>query len=86
MMVITMIVFWNQKEVYNGYSLEKLNDVRSTLAANNIKYKYRTVIRNNFARRGRTGSLGLNLNYSNLYYVYVHKRDYNKACAVLRNT
>jgi len=84
-------MIWNQKEVFVGYSLKKLNEVREILAVNKIKYKYRVVNNNNNnvylfgSRRGRTGTFGENMEYSNMYYVYVHKLDYDNACAVLRN-
>lgn len=80
-----MIIFWNQREVFVGYSMEKFNEVRSILAANKIKYKYRLVNCHSGSRRARTGSFGINMAYAYQYYVYVHKRDYDYACAVLRN-
>jgi hypothetical protein len=77
-----MITFWNQKEVFMGYSMQEFNEVLDILAANHIKYKYKLVDQNNF-RRGRIGTFGENLDYSKLYYIYVHQRDYDTACGVL---
>lgn len=78
-------MIWNQKEVFMGYSLQKFNEVRDILVANKIKYKYRVVNHNRGSRRGRTGTFGENMDYSNTYYIYVHKRDYDNACTVLQN-
>lgn len=79
-----MIMIWNQREVFMGYSLQKFNEVREILAANRIKSKYRVVYNKSSSRRGRTGTFGENMEYSNLYYIYVHKKDYENACAVLQ--
>jgi hypothetical protein len=78
-----MIAIWNQKEVFTGYSLQQFNEVRGILAANNINYKHK-LVNNISSRRGRTGTFGENLNYSVMYYIYVHKKDYQCACTVLR--
>lgn len=82
-----MIMFWNRKEVFVGYSLNKFNEVRDILDLNKIKYKYRVVNRNSAyifgTRRERTGTFGENMDYLNTYYVYVNKRDYDNACKLL---
>lgn len=84
-----MIMIWSQREVFVGYSLEKFNEVRQILSANKIEYNHRLV--NNHktyafsSRRARTGTFGENMNYSITYYVYVHKKDYENACAILKN-
>lgn len=80
-----MIMIWNQKEVFVGYFLQKFNEVRQILIANKIKYKHRLVNNNNTSRRSRTGTFGENMEYSITYYIYVHKNDYENACAVMRN-
>lgn len=83
-----MITIWNQKEVFVGYSLQKFNEVRSLLDVNKIKYKYRVVNHNSAylfsSRRARTGTFGENMEYSNMYYVYVHKKDYDNAIAAIQ--
>ena len=81
-----MIMIWNQKEVFVGYSLQKFNEVRQILVANKIKYKHRLVNNNNTSGRARTGTFGENMEYSITYYIYVHKNDYENACAVMRNS
>jgi hypothetical protein len=84
-----MIIFWNQREVFVGNSLQKFNEVRQILVANNIKYKHKLVNNNNTylfsSRRARTGTYGENMDYSIMYYIYVHMNDYDNACAVLKN-
>lgn len=83
-------MIWNQKEVFVGYSLQKFNEVRQILSANRIKYKHRLVNNNKTylfsSRRARTGTFGENMDYSITYYIYVHKSDYETACAVLKNS
>ena len=84
-----MILIWNRKEVFVGYSLEKFSKVRETLNANKIKHTYKVVDQNNKyifgSRQARISNFGENMNYSKTYYIYVHKQDYDEACAVLRN-
>ena len=82
-----MITVFNRKEVFVGTSLDRFNEVCSRLSQNSIKYTYRVVDRNssNFAggQRGRTGTFGQNLSTSKTYYIYVHKKDYDKAIGVV---
>lgn len=81
-----MIMFWNRKEVYMGYSLNKFNEVREILTANKIKYAHKLVNNNKSfsSTRARMGSFGEKQEYSITYYVYVHKEDYDKACIALK--
>lgn len=83
-----MIMVWNQREVFVGYSMEKFSRACAILAANKIKYKYRVVRQKSAyafgSRRARTGTFGENEEYSNVYYVYVDKRDYENASKVLQ--
>ena len=80
-----MIMIWDQKEVFVGYSLQKFDEVCQILALNKIDYKHRLINNDNSSRRARTGTFGEKMEYSITYYVYVHKKDYDNACAVLRN-
>jgi len=66
-----MIVFWNRREVWFGYDLEEYKNARDTLIDNDIKYRFRVV---NNASRNLT-----QLKYSKTYYLYVHKKDAEKA-------
>ena len=79
-----MIMFWNRKEVFMGNSMKRLSEVRSILSVNKIEYMYKIVSLNQGVTRGRTGTLGVNMDYLNTYYVYVHKKDYTNACARLQ--
>lgn len=82
-----MITIFNRKEIYVGNSLIDFNEVRERLSKNSIKYTHRVVDRNssNFVggQRGRTGTLRQNLNTSKTYYIYVHKKDYDKAVGLV---
>lgn len=80
-----MIMFWNQKEIFMGNSIQRFSEIRTILSANNIKYKYKVVSLNQGFTRGSIGTNGVNMDYMNTYYIYVHKNDYNTACGLLRN-
>lgn len=78
-----MIMFWNRREVFMGYSLEKFYEARQKLEAHNIKYTYRLVGSDTTfffeSRRASMGSLGENTALSTMYYIYVHKKNYDLA-------
>ena len=76
-------MIWNQKEVFMGYSLQKFNEVRNILIENKIKYKYKVVNNMSNSRQSITGSFGESMNYTNIYYIYVHKKDYDDAGVAL---
>ena len=61
-----MITFFNRKEIFVGSSIDQFNNVRERLIQNNIKYTYRVMDRNSSnvvgSQRGRTGTLGKDLN------------------------
>ena len=85
-----MILMWNRKEVFVGHSLQRFNEARYTLSSNGIKYKYKVVDNTSpsyfgSSNRARTGTFGINMDYSKTYYIYVHKNDYDNACVLLRN-
>ena len=85
-----MIMFWNQKEVFVGNGMKGFCETREALAVNKIKYKYRVINSSGgsfFAsRRATLGDFGVDMADSNMYYVYVHKQDYDNARAVLRRS
>lgn len=58
-------------------------DIRDILAVNQIKYTYRTVSNSN--RRGVRGSFRERAELSYMYYIYVHKNDYDWACKLMRD-
>jgi len=84
-----MILFWNRKEVYMGNSLERFYEARQRLEDNGIKYDYKLVSNNSASlfgsSRSQFGSFGENLQLSTMYYLYVHKKDYDYACGVSRS-
>jgi hypothetical protein len=69
--------------------MQKFCEVRDILVANKIKYVYRVVNQHNANFFGstcvRSGTFGEKTDCSHLYYIYVHKKDYHNACAVLHN-
>lgn len=85
-----MIMFWNRRKVYIGTSPEDIHNARQKLEDNNIKYDYRVPGDTNLSIWGSEGvvlgTFGRNLKYAATYYLYVHKKDYEHACAVLRNS
>ncbi len=81
----SMIIIWNQREVFMGNSMQRFSEVRTILDTNKIKYKYKVVSLNQGVTRGRTGTFGENIDYLNTYYIYVHKKDYDNACAILHH-
>lgn len=84
-----MIFFLNQKEVFMGYSMKEFSDVRFKLSSNGIQYKIKTVNQNSSTFMGssriRNASYGLNQAFNYLYYVYVHRRDFDKAQSILKS-
>jgi hypothetical protein len=79
-----MIIFLNRKEIYVGFSPEKFYEVLDVLTRNGIQYRYKIITRFHPSEE----SLHIHwedVKYSNVYYVYVHKKDYDKACTVLEN-
>lgn len=83
-----MMMIWNRKEVFFGFSLQKFNEMRQMLSENKIEYDYRLINNNNNyfwqSRRAVMGTFGEKAAYSITYYIYVHKKDYEHACAVLK--
>lgn len=83
-----MIGFWNRKEVYVGHSMNKFSNIRSILVANNIRYTYKTINHNNSEfpgmGRGVKGSFGERSEFSYMYYIYVHRNDYEHAYKLIQ--
>ena len=85
-----MIMNWNRKEVFVGSSLQRFGEIRNRLSANRIKYYCKIADSTSpsyfgSSNRARTGTYGVNLNLTKTYYIYVHKNDYDKALASLKN-
>jgi len=77
------MMFWNKVEIYCGLSMKEFSELRNSLAVAGIKYDYRIVPLNK--NRGRSGSLGQNMDYANQYYLYVHQKDYYHAIHLTSN-
>lgn len=83
-----MLTVFNRRELLTTFSMEEQNRVRDILAQNNIDYRVKTV--NPSARsaaagsgRARTGSFGIDMDCAWQYYIYVHKKDYDRARSLL---
>lgn len=80
-----------KKELILCNNLEVLTKIGMRLKENDINYKIRIV--NNFARNASAfsgeystarGVIGLHSDKSKLYYVYVSRREYEKASFMIR--
>lgn len=84
-----MILLWNRKEIYNGFSIAEFNRLKDILSIKGINYDFKTVNRSASSgfdvSRARTGSMGENIKYSYEYYIYVHKDNYDEAVFVINN-
>ena len=83
-----MITVFNRKELLITMDIKRQSNVRDILSANAIDYSVKVkniqsspVIGGN---RSRTGSLGINPNYSYEYKIFVHKKDYDYALYLIR--
>ena len=75
-----MIAFWNRREVFAGTGLKEFNRARDILDANKISYDY---------KYGNAGSLSIpDQSFQQgaaQCYIYVHKKDCEKADFALRD-
>lgn len=83
-----MLTVFNRKELLTTWSMEEQIRVREVLAKNGIDYRIRTVnpsARSTAASSGRSrmGSCGVNSDCAYQYYIYVHRRDYDRARAMI---
>ena len=83
-----MLTLFNRKELLTTFSMEEQNRVRDILAQHRIDYRIRTV--NPSARatfgdvgRSRTGSFGVDTDCAYQYYIYVHRKDYDRARSLI---
>ncbi|MBP8639600.1 MAG: hypothetical protein KBI01_01680 [Oscillospiraceae bacterium] len=82
-----MITIFNRKEVLCTFSMKSQSDARNILAANNIDYTVNTT--GNTMRNIGSGAIAIdrfqeNSNLSCEYKIYVKKKDYDEALALLR--
>lgn len=83
-----MLTVFNRKELLTTWSMEEQVRVRDLLAQHNIDYRIKTVnptARSTFGDvgRSRTGSFGVNTDCTYQYYIYVHRKDYDRARAMI---
>lgn len=86
-----MITIFNRKGLFITYDMQKQSEVRTVLENNKIAHK--VAVKNittpspfSSGSRARTGSLGIDLNSSYEYKIYVKKADYEKAAYLLKTT
>jgi hypothetical protein len=79
--------FWNRAEVYLGWSLEEFSKMKSLLVDNYIKYDYKVVDNSSYGvsnrRASGMGTFGENSKFRVQYYLYVYKKDYERAQYIL---
>ncbi len=83
-----MITIFNRKEVCLTYDLKKQSEVRDILHANGIDYTVKVLNRKSpspiaAGSRARTGTFREDLSKEYEYKIYVHRDDYEKACALI---
>ena len=83
-----MLTIFNRKELITTMDMQRQANIRSILSANGIAYTVRTENLQGSSsfggRRGRSGSFGVDPNYSYEYHIYVHKNDYENALRLIR--
>ena len=82
-----MITIFNRKELLCTFSMKIQSDARNILAANNIDYIVNTngnTMRNIASGPIAIDQFGENPNLSCEYQIYVKKKDYDEAKALLR--
>ena len=83
-----MITIFTRKELLVTMDVGRQGNVCQILTANGIQYTVKvtnlqssTVVGSS---RARTGSFGINQNYSYEYKIFVHKNDYENALQLIR--
>ena len=80
-----MLTIFNRKELITTMDMQRQANIRSVLSANGIAYTVRTEnLQGSSAFGGRSGSFGVDPNYSYEYHIYVHKNDYENALRLIR--
>ena len=78
---------WNRRELYIGNSRKEFNNVCGALSSNGVKYSFRTINCNRVSGPGSKvtypGLFARSKEDNFLYYVYVHKNDYEYANALI---
>lgn len=83
-----MLTIFNRKELIITSDLKIQADIRNILSGSGIHYTIKTTNLQSptfiGSCRGRTGSFGINLDYSYEYKIYVHKKNYDRAKWLIR--
>ena len=80
-----MLTIFNRKELITTMDMQRQANIRSILSANGIAYTVRTEnLQGSSAIGGRSGSFGVDPNYSYEYHIYVHKNDHENALRLIR--
>ena len=77
------MIFFDRKEVYMGYNLMKCQAICGILGQNHIKYVSKSVNRNESLTGRSVRRGGAERKFGSIYYIYVHKKDYEEACALI---
>lgn len=77
-----MITIFNRREVLITLDMKRQADVRNALASKGIDYIFKTT---NLcaSSTGITGNVGINMDQSVEYKIYVHKKDFDRAKRVV---
>ena len=73
-----MITIFNRKELIITPSLEAFTKAKTILAQNGIDYTWK-VLDLTAHNWGHSTQIGIDQNFSKLYYIYVRKKDYEEA-------
>lgn len=80
-------MIFTKKELITTFSMKEQAEIKDILQSNGIRYKCKIKNRNSVSpfssERGRTGTLGQDMELTYEYVFYVHKKDFVKAKGVL---
>jgi hypothetical protein len=83
-----MITIFNRKELLITLDMNRQSTVRDILSANGIDYDVKVTNLQSASvigvGRRRSGSFGINQNYTYEYKIYVHKKDYANAMRLIK--
>ena len=83
-----MVTVFNRKELLLTMDMKRQWEVRDILAAGGIQYTVKTTDLQSASvlgsSRARTGSFGVDRSFSYEYKIYVRKKDYEAALALIK--
>ena len=81
-----MLTIFNRRELYMTYNMNDRIRICDILRANGIDYRLKTTNTTASAMGGRRGgnTLGVNMDYTYEYKIYVHKNDYDRALHLIQ--